>query len=82
MCFNMPPAYAKVPMFVREINGAGEAYGTKQSYVNIQDVANIEQVSANHWEGKSKSGLKNLDGSDRVYHFDNQGAQQIVNYMA
>ena len=30
----------------------------------------------------SKSGLKNLDGSDRVYHFDNQGAQQIVNYMA
>lgn len=74
--------YPKSGLFVREMNDAGKAHGTKNSFVNINDIASLEQISSNHWQGYSKSGAKNLDGSERVYHFDGQGAARILNYMA
>ncbi len=73
---------AAQPIFVKEAKGAGSDYGIKQSYVNINDVASLEQISEDHWEAKSLSGQKTPNGQEKVYHFDNNGAQQILNYMA
>lgn len=64
------------------MEGTGSNYGTKQSYVNINDIANIEQISENHWEAQSISGQKTPEGTNKVYHFDNNGVQKILNYMA
>ena len=75
-------SFVNYPMFVREMNEAGKAHGIKNSFVDVNDIANLQQVSSNHWQGYSKSGIKNIDGSERVYHFDSQGAARILNYMA
>ncbi len=75
-------SFVNYPMFVREMNEAGKAHGIKNSFVDVNDIANLQQVSSNHWQGYSKSGIKNIDGSERVYHFDGQGAARILNYMA
>ena len=65
------------PVFVKEIQGAG---GKTNSYVNINDIANISQVGDNHWEAQGING-KNIYGGVAIYHFDNTSASQIINYM-
>ena len=83
MCFNIPSADCSMqPMFVKQMKGAGEGYGVKQGYVNIQDIANLKQIEKNYREADSMAGIKNPDGTTTVYHFDDKGAQQILNYMA
>lgn len=46
MCVNSMCGMNK-PVFVKEIQGAG---GKANSFVNVNDIANIYQVSNNHWE--------------------------------
>lgn len=83
MAMNLPGInYGKQPMFVKEMDGAGSANGVNQSFANINDIANLQQVSPGHWEADSRSGLKNPNGTTKVYHFDDLGARQILNYMA
>ena len=78
MCVN--PAMCNMnnkPVFIREIQGAG---GKNNSFVNINDIANIHQISDNHWEAQGINGT-NIYGGPVVYHFDNASAGQIINYM-
>lgn len=86
MSMNFPQqvsqANFKKPVYVKEIKGAGAEYGKIQSYVRMDDIGNMTQVSSNHWEADSLSGLKNDNGTNRVYHFDNQTAGQILNQLA
>jgi len=80
MSMNVPAN--KAPIFVKEMKGAGEAWGCKDNHVNINDIANLHQISDNHWEADSISNVKNPDGSDTVYHFDDKTAQEITGYTA
>jgi len=79
MSINMPQIAQ--PRFIREMQGAGASHGIYQSYANINDIANLKFVG-NYWEAGSLSHQKNPDGSDVTYHFDNNGASQILNYLA
>ncbi len=75
-------SFGKTPMFVKEKFRVENDFYAKESYVNINDIANLEKISDNNWEAMSVSGLKDLGRRAKIYHFDNEGAQQILNYMA
>ncbi len=79
MSMNLPVVQ---PKFVKEMQGAGVNQGIRQSFVNIDDIANLRQINDNYWEADSLSHQKNLDGTDTTYHFDNIGATRIINYLA
>ncbi len=68
----------KQPIFVKEMNEAG---GREKSYVNINDIANINKVSDNYWEAQGING-RNPYGGRATYHFDDKSAMQIINYIA
>jgi len=83
---NVSGQTATNPVFVKEKEGTGSAFGVKESYANIKDIASIEKVGQNHWQGYTFSGKKiecgENAGDDVVYHFDDNGAKQIINYLA
>ena len=78
MSMNSVASSIKAPIFVKQMTGAG---GVANSYANINDIANLRQIKDNYWEAESINGT-NVYGGKAIYHFDNQGASQIINYIA